>query len=184
MRMWNVVFFFPTFASNHRRDLPGWEAAGESICRSCTDGQSGGSEEAGVCYDEGVLISSFFPCQEHDGKFILRDIHFPQPVSPSETSPYEGVPVPEIALIRKKTSLLFWDSHDSLTIRLLRADRSLKITANSTYCKAKQRGGWGVTRSKEKGHLFWGEIWKILSSDTNVKSEAACIGGHLADNHS
>jgi hypothetical protein len=68
---------------------------------------------------------------------IIRDIHFPQPVSPSETFPHEGIPVPEIALIREKTALLFWESRDSLPIRLSGAEQKLKITANSTYWEVK-----------------------------------------------
>ena len=69
----------------------------------------------------------------------MRDIHFPQPVSPSETIPQEGSPIPEIALIREKTALLFWESHDSLSIWLLGAESKLKITANSTYWEANLR---------------------------------------------
>jgi hypothetical protein len=68
---------------------------------------------------------------------IIRDIHFPQPVSPSETFPHEEVPVPEIALIRGITALLFWESFNSLSIRLSGAEPKLKITANSTYWEAK-----------------------------------------------
>jgi hypothetical protein len=67
----------------------------------------------------------------------MRDIHFPLPVSPSEIIPQAGVPIPEIALIREKTALLFWESHDSLPIRLSGAESKLKITANSTYWEAK-----------------------------------------------
>jgi len=67
---------------------------------------------------------------------IIRDIHFPQPVSPSETIPHEGSSTPEIALIREKTALLFWESRDSLPIRLSGAESKLKITANSTYWEA------------------------------------------------
>jgi len=69
----------------------------------------------------------------------MRDIHFPQPVSLSETIPQEGSPIPEIALIREITALLFWDSNDSLSIRLSGAESKLKITANSTYWKANLR---------------------------------------------
>jgi hypothetical protein len=66
----------------------------------------------------------------------MKDIHLPQPVSPSEIIPHEGSPAPEIALIREKTALFFWESHDSLPIRLSGAESKLKITANSTYWEA------------------------------------------------
>jgi hypothetical protein len=115
---------------------------------------------------------------------IIKDMHFLQPGSPSETIPQKGSPTPKIALIREKTALLFWESRDSLSIRLSGAEPKLKITANSTYWEAKLRRAGGVTRSREKEHLFWGEIWKVPSSDTDVKSEVACIGGPLANNRS
>ena len=66
----------------------------------------------------------------------MKDIHFPQPISPSETIPHDGSSTPEIALIREKTALLFWESRDSLPIRLSGAESKLKITANSTYWEA------------------------------------------------
>ena len=69
----------------------------------------------------------------------MRDLHFPQPGSPSETIPQKGSPTPKIALIREKTALLFWQSHDSLPIRLSEAEPKLKITANSTYWVANLR---------------------------------------------
>ena len=66
----------------------------------------------------------------------MRDMHFSQLISPSETVPKEGSPAPEIALIREITALLFWDSRDSLPVCLSEAEPKLKITANSTYWKA------------------------------------------------
>jgi hypothetical protein len=66
----------------------------------------------------------------------MRDIHFPLPVSPSEIIPHKGSHVPEIALIREITALLFWDSFNSPSIRLSEAEPKLKITANSTYWEA------------------------------------------------
>jgi hypothetical protein len=66
----------------------------------------------------------------------MKDIHFTQPVSPSETISQEGSPAPEIALIREITALLFWESRDSLPIRLSGVESKLKITANSTYWEA------------------------------------------------
>jgi hypothetical protein len=69
----------------------------------------------------------------------MRDIHFPQPGSPSETFPQAGVPTPKIALIREKTALLFWNSFNSLSIRLSGAESAQKITANSTYWVANLR---------------------------------------------
>jgi len=66
----------------------------------------------------------------------MRDIHFPQPGSPSETFPQAGVPTPKIALIQRKTTLLFLNSFNSLSIRLSGVEPKLKITANSTYWEA------------------------------------------------
>jgi hypothetical protein len=66
-------------------------------------------------------------------------MYLPQPVSPSETFPHKGPPTPEIALIREKTALLFWDSNDSSSIRLSGVESKLKITANSTYWEANLR---------------------------------------------
>jgi len=79
---------------------------------------------------EGLLSLPGFP------RSTIRDIHFPQPVSPSETIPQEGSPIPEIALIREITALLFWESRDSSSIRLSGVESKLKITANSTYWEA------------------------------------------------
>ena len=77
----------------------------------------------------------FCACQEFS-RSTMKDIHFPQPVSPSETIPHEESPTPEIALIREKTAPLFWESHDSLSIQLSGVEPKLKITANSTYWEA------------------------------------------------
>jgi hypothetical protein len=79
---------------------------------------------------EGLLSLPGFP------RSTIRDIHFHQPVSPSETIPQEGSPIPEIALIREITALLFWESRDSSSIRLSGVESKLKITANSTYWEA------------------------------------------------
>jgi len=82
----------------------------------------------------------------------MRDIHFPQPVSPSKTIPQEWSPTPEITLIREKTALLFLESRDSLPIRLSGAEPKLKITANNTYWEANlhfyglEQGERGKTR--------------------------------------
>jgi hypothetical protein len=74
-------------------------------------------------------------CREFP-RSTMRYIHFPLPVSSSETIPQEGSPAPEIALIREITALLFWESRDSLPVCLSEAEPKLKITANSTYWKA------------------------------------------------
>jgi hypothetical protein len=77
-------------------------------------------------------------CREFP-RSTIRYIRFPLPVSPSEIIPHKGSHVPEIALIREKTALLFWESFNSLSIRLSGAEPKLKITANSTYWEANLR---------------------------------------------
>jgi hypothetical protein len=47
-----------------------------------------------------------------------------------------------LALIREKTALLFWDILDSKPVWLSGRSLKLKITANSTYWKAKLRVRW------------------------------------------
>jgi hypothetical protein len=70
-----------------------------------------------------------------------------------------AVPGGKIALIRENAALLFWESRGSLSVRLSGAILQLKITANSTYWKAKllcyglEDGEWG---KKGKGRGVWG----------------------------
>jgi hypothetical protein len=77
-----------------------------------------------------------------------------QPCSPSETFHHERFPIPKIALIHEKATLLFQEYFILVPIRLIRAESTQKITANSTYWEAKLKGAGGVARSKGKEGLF------------------------------
>jgi hypothetical protein len=61
----------------------------------------------------------------------------PAPLLRRRPSSWEGVPTPKIALIREKTALMFWDIPGSKPVWLSGAESTQKITANSTYWKAK-----------------------------------------------
>ena len=76
--------------------------------------------------------------------------------------------IAKIALIREKTTLLFSEYSILLSIRLSGAESTQKITANSTYWKAKRREAGGVARSRGKECLFWGRELSTRSSDTDV----------------
>jgi hypothetical protein len=82
------------------------------------------------------------------GWWFLRDLEFPTkpvqkptllpaPLLRRRLSSCEGVPTPKIALIREKTALLFWDIPDSKPVWQSGVILQQKITANSTYWKAK-----------------------------------------------
>jgi len=65
----------------------------------------------------------------------------------------EGVPTPQISLIREKTALMFWDIPVSKPVWQSGEFSQRKITANSTYWEAKVRcrGGWGSGRGLWEG---------------------------------
>jgi hypothetical protein len=61
----------------------------------------------------------------------------PTPRLRRRLSSCEEVPTPKIALIREKTALMFWDIPGSKPVWLSGTFSQRKITANSTYWKAK-----------------------------------------------
>jgi hypothetical protein len=89
-------------------------------------------------------------------------MHFLLVHSPSETFDHERFPTPKIALIRGKTALIFSEYSILQPVGLSGAEPTQKITANSTYWKAKLKGAGGVARSRGKEHLFWGKNREIL----------------------
>ena len=88
-------------------------------------------------------------------------MHFLLVHSPSETFDHKRFPTPKMALIRGKTALMFSEFSILVPIWLSGAEPTQKITANSTYWKAKLKGAGGVARSKPKEHLFWVKIGKF-----------------------
>jgi hypothetical protein len=104
--------------------------------------------------------------QSHHG--IIGDLHSAQLTSPSETYLHEGSLPSKTALIREKTALLFREYFILVLIWLSGSEPTQKITANSTYWKAKLRGAGGVTRSRGKEHLFLRQRSGNSSSATDV----------------
>jgi hypothetical protein len=74
--------------------------------------------------------------------------------SPSEISVIQGLRPSKTALIQGKTALMFLKYFNLLFIWLFGTKSTQKITANSTYWKAKLKGAGGVARSKGKKGLF------------------------------
>ena len=87
---------------------------------------------------------------------MLRNLLFFTTHSPSETSIIHGSRPWKTALIRGKTALMFWNTPFYRLIWLSEAKSTQKITANSTYWKAKLTEAGGVARSKGKKGLFSG----------------------------
>ena len=75
-------------------------------------------------------------------------------IAPTETYLREGFLPSKIALIREKTALIFSEYSILQPNGLSGAESTQKITANSTYPKAKLQGSGGIARSKGKEHLF------------------------------
>ena len=82
-------------------------------------------------------------------------------IAPTETYLREGFLASKIALIREKTALIFLEYSILPSIGLSGSEPTQKITANSTYWKAKLGGAGWVGRSRGNEGLFWGPDRKI-----------------------
>jgi len=78
-----------------------------------------------------------FGNMEFPTKPVQKPALFPAPLLRRRLSSHEGFPTPKIALIREKPALLFWDIPVSKPVWLSGTFSQRKITANSTYWKAK-----------------------------------------------
>ena len=87
-----------------------------------------------------------------------RNLLFFTTHSPSEISIIQGSQPWKTALIQGKTALMFSECSILMFIWLFGVKSTQKITANSTYWKAKLNGAGGVVWSQAQKPLFSGSI--------------------------